>query len=412
MASAVAFADTARAAPRATARVAARQDCNVAVIGAGPYGLAVAAHLKAAGVETLVVGEPMGFWRNNMPSGMRVRSPWRATHIADPADELSLDAYARLVGMTPSPQLPIAEFLRYGTWFQTRAVPDLDTRKVAMVHRAANRFRLVLEDGCVVDARRVVVAMGLANQSFRPTPFHGLPSHLVSHSSEHVDLARFRGRRVAVIGRGQSACESAVLLAEAGAEVELISRGGVLWIGSPQRKGNLALRVRKALISKSEVGPFPLDWLADAPGLTRLFPDDLRSRFTTRCLRPAASAWLRPRSETIRFTPGHVVASVQPTGDRLRLRLDDSTIRTVDHVLLGTGYRIDITRFGVLSPDIVAAIRLVDGSPRLSAGFESSVRGLHFVGSSAVNSFGPLMRFIAGCGHAARGVTRSALARH
>ena len=100
MASAVAFADTAPASPR-TARAPARAACNVAVIGAGPYGLAVAAHLKAAGIETLAFGEPMGFWRNNMPTGMRLRSPWRATHIADPENELSLDAYARRVGMTP-----------------------------------------------------------------------------------------------------------------------------------------------------------------------------------------------------------------------------------------------------------------------------------------------------------------------
>src|SRR5262249_49751878 len=151
-----------------------------------------------------------GFWRDHMPSGMRLRSPWRATHIADPANELSLDAYARRVGMTPIPQLPIAEFLRYGAWFQGRAVPDLDTRKVVVVHRMPHGFRLVLNDESLIDARRVVIAMGLANQDYRPAELDGLPENLVSHSCDHVDFAPFRGRRVAVIGRGQSACESAV----------------------------------------------------------------------------------------------------------------------------------------------------------------------------------------------------------
>jgi cation diffusion facilitator CzcD-associated flavoprotein CzcO len=386
--------------------------CNVAIIGAGPYGLAAAAHLKAAGVETLVFGEPMGFWRNHMPSGMRLRSPWRATHIADPAHELSLDAYARRVGMTPIPQLPIAEFLRYGAWFQGRAVPDLDTRKVVLVHRMPRGFRLVLNDESLIDARRVVIAMGLANQDFRPAELDGLPESLVSHSCDHVDFAPFRGRRVAVIGRGQSACESAVLLAEAGAEVELISRGDVRWIGSAQPRDTLKRRLRKLLTAKSEVGPFPLDWLADAPGLTRLFPDALRAELTARCLRPAASAWLQPRAGDIRFLPGRMVDSANASGERLRLRLDNGTLRLVDHVVLGTGYRIDIAKLGVLAPDITAAIDRIEGSPRLSGGFESSVPGLHFVGSTAVKSHGPLMRFIAGCGHAARRVTRATLARH
>src|ERR1700719_3560699 len=131
-----AFADVAPTAARMGAVAApapAHLDCNVAVIGAGPYGLAAAAHLKGAGVETLAFGHVMAFWRSNMPTGMRLRSPWRATHIADPDDELSLDAYARKVGITATAQLPIAEFVRYGAWFQSRAVPDLDPRRVVAV---------------------------------------------------------------------------------------------------------------------------------------------------------------------------------------------------------------------------------------------------------------------------------------
>jgi hypothetical protein len=408
----VAFADAPSVvAPMGPARRAsAHQDCNVAVIGAGPYGLAVAAHLRAAGVETLAFGQAMEFWRNNMPTGMRLRSPWRATHIADPDNALSLDVYAGKVGITATAQLPIAEFLRYGAWFQSRAVPDLDPRRVVEVGPGTNGFRLVLADGSVVKARRVVVAVGLANQNFRPAPFDGLPSGLASHSSDHVDFAAFRHKRVSVIGRGQSACESAVLLAENGAEVELVSRGEVHWIGSQAKQDDLVRKLRKALMAKSEVGPFPFDWLADSPGLLRLFPDALRCRVATRCLRPAASAWLRPRATDVRFSPGRQVVGARAVAGRLELRFGDASSSVVDHVVLATGYRIDIARLAFLAPDLLARIERIDGSPRLSAGFESTVRGLHFIGSSAVRSFGPLMRFIAGSGYAARSVTQSALA--
>ncbi len=400
----------ARRQPTALETGPASERCDVAVIGAGPYGLAVAAHLKASGIEIRIFGEAMGFWRHNMPGGMRIRSPWRATHIADPANELSLDVYADRVGMKPAEQMPIADFVRYGAWFQNRAVPDLDPRKVVSVAAAGNAFRLVLADGATLEARRVVVAMGLANQSFRPAQFAALPSALASHSSDHADFGCFRGRTVTVIGRGQSAGESAVLLHEAGAEVALVSRGPVHWLGSGAPADGIMRTLRRALGSKSEVGPFPLDWLADAPGLVRLLPDEVRAEVTTRCLRPAVSGWLKPRADGVSFVPGRLVAGTERRGSRIELRFDDGSSRLTDHVLLATGYRIDIGRLGIFGPDLLGRIDTVDGYPRLSAGFRSSVPGLHFVGATAVKSFGPLMRFIAGAGYAARCVTQSALA--
>ncbi|HEV2000087.1 MAG TPA: NAD(P)-binding domain-containing protein, partial [Xanthobacteraceae bacterium] len=211
-------------------QAALRSSCHVAVIGAGPYGLSVAAHLKAANVDTRVFGDAMSFWRGNMPKGMRLRSPWCASHLADAKGEFSLDRYAASHGFAPTEQFPREDFVRYGEWFQRMAVPDLDPRKVARVDIAERGFHLRLEDGEVLNARRVVIAVGLANQSFKPSVFEQLPATLASHSSEHASFDAFRGRRVAVIGRGQSACESAVLLSEAGAEVELLSRGKVRWI--------------------------------------------------------------------------------------------------------------------------------------------------------------------------------------
>jgi len=175
------------------------RSCEVAVVGAGPYGLSVAAHLRRAGIATHVFGEPMGFWRHNMPNGMLMRSPWRATHLSDPGRAFSLDAYASTCGIDGSAHLSLEKFVAYGAWFQRHAVPDVDRRAVALIEGAKDGFRLQLADGDSLSADRVIVATGLLNQDYRPPLFRDLPRALASHTSEHADLSAFRGKRVAVI---------------------------------------------------------------------------------------------------------------------------------------------------------------------------------------------------------------------
>src|SRR4051812_17255752 len=100
--------------------------CHVAVIGAGPCGLVVAAHLRDAGVEARVVGQPMAFWRQTMPHGMLLRSEWPGSHIADPRRALTFDRYEAARGTALSRPLPLADVVDYGLWYQRQAVPDLD----------------------------------------------------------------------------------------------------------------------------------------------------------------------------------------------------------------------------------------------------------------------------------------------
>jgi FAD-dependent urate hydroxylase len=387
--------------------------CEVAVIGAGPYGLSVAAHLKNADVATHVFGEPMAFWRGNMPKGMILRSPWRATHLSDPNSALSLDAYAAAHNVDSSKPLPLEKFVAYGEWFQQQAVPDIDRRAVRLIDRVANGFRLKLNDGDVVSADRVVVATGLRNQEYRPPVFGDLLPALISHASEHTDLSVFRGKRIAVIGRGQSATESAALLDEAGAEAEIISRGDIHWLGISAKgatRKTLRRRLREAMASPSEVGPFPLSWLVEVPGLVRHMPASLREEFSRRCLKAAAAGWLKPRFANVTCRQVGAITATRVVSDRIALDLDGG-VQTYDHVLLGTGYRVDIARLGILAPQLLDRIVRAEGSPLLGRGFESSVPGLHFVGSYAVKSFGPLLRFIAGAPYAARKVAETALRR-
>jgi FAD-dependent urate hydroxylase len=389
--------------------------CDVAIIGAGPYGLAVAAHLRAADVPIRVFGEPMSFWRRHMPAGMKLRSPWIATHIAEPRNRHLLDDYFREAGLPIPDLLPVENFIDYGTWFQERVAPDLDTRAVTQVTASDDGFRLALADGESFFAQRVVMATGLLNHEYRPEHFDGLPRVLVSHSCEHTDSERFRGRHVAVIGRGQSACESAALLHEAGAKVEIICRGNLSWNADPEQRSLLRKAVRSllgdALIPPSQVGPFPLNWLVEAPGIIRHFPEQTRDDLNERCLRATAVLWLRKRLRDVPVNEGRRILDARQNGGRIALTLDNGT-RQYDHVLLATGYRIDVDKMAILEPRLRERIARHGSLPTLSAGFESSVRGLHFVGSSAVASFGPLLRFIAGAGFAARRITRAALGGH
>lgn len=388
--------------------------CEVAVIGAGPYGLSVAAHLKGTGLSMRVFGEPMAFWRAHMPRGMRLRSPWRATHMSDPDGAFTLDAFASERCIDRDAPLALEKFVGYGLWFQEHAVPDVDRRAVRAVDGSGNGFRLELAGGDIFAADRVVVATGLANQDYRPPAFRDLPAALVTHSCEHADFTPWSGKQVAVIGRGQSACESAALLADAGAEVELISRGEIHWLGSTAARSSAphaaAWRLRDALAAPSAVGPFPLSWLAELPGLVRHLAPAARKRLTARSLKAGAAGWLQPRFGNVGCDPGRSIVGARAAGDRIAVALDTGE-RHFDHVVLGTGYRVDISRLGILAPALLEGIAQTDGSPLLQAGFESSVPGLHFVGSYAVASFGPLMRFIAGAPYAARAVAKAAVRR-
>jgi len=374
--------------------------CQVAVIGAGPYGLAAGAHLHAAGISTCVFGEPMGFWRRHMPEGMKLR---HATGIAEQPSS-TLESFLDTHGIAERDPLPIEDFLAYAEWFQHQAVPQVDRRKVLRIGKSGNGFALRLEDGSAVEADRVVVALGLKNQEYRPPEFAGLPQTLVSHSCEHASLARFRGSRVAVIGRGQSACESAVLLGEAGAQAEIVCRGPIHWIGSetPGHESGLKWRLHQLLTPKFVIGPFPLNWFATFPGLLRRAPYGLRGRIAARCLRPAATAWLRPRAGSVRVRAGCSVVAAEPKGTGVSLQLSDGHAVFVDHVLLATGYRVDIDRYDILTSKLAERVERVGGYPVLNAGFESSVPGLHFVGACAAGSFGPMLRFVVGTGYAAR----------
>jgi cation diffusion facilitator CzcD-associated flavoprotein CzcO len=386
--------------------------CDVAIIGAGPYGLSAAAHLRTVkGLELRVFGEPMAFWDRNMPAGMFLRSNWSATQIADPAGSLTLEAYQAANGDHFSTPVPLDQFVRYGRWYQRQAIPDLEQRKVERVESHPKGFRLTLQDGEVALSRRVIIAVGIGAFAWRPAEFQGLPPALSSHTSLHRDFTQFAGKRVLIVGSGQSGLESGALLHESGAAVEIVGRSHQIhWLQgrlSRTLHHGLGKFTRRLLYAPTDVGPACISQLMARPDLLRRLPRGLQDKLRKRSVRPAGARWLVERLRDVPIRLGCSVASVAPAAKGVKIELDDGSARTVDHVILGTGYRVDISKYELLAPELAQAIQRSNGYPRLKEGLETSVPGLHIIGAPAAWSFGPLMQFVSGARYASQALLRS-----
>ncbi|MFI1168116.1 FAD-dependent oxidoreductase [Streptomyces sp. NPDC020801] len=408
----------------------------VVVVGAGPYGLSVAAHLRAAGVPVRIFGEVLGSWRHAMATGMFLKSTPAATDLSAPepggrlADFLREHGEPELTELTP---IPCDVFVRYGQWFQKRYVGEVEPARVLAVDRAAtpgSAFTVRLDDGQELTAGAVVVATGLNGLAHIPGTLRRLAPEgpgtgaLVSHTSHHTDLSRYAGRRVAVIGGGQSALESAALLHEAGAEVRVLVRERrVLWGTTPDLVRPWSQRIAKP------ASPLGTGWIlaavCGAPGGVRLLPAAARLLLFRRALGPSGGWWLRERVEgVVPVRTSCRVIRAEAAGAGAGVRLDvagpGGAVESldVDHVLAATGYRLDLDAVPFLSPGVRGALSYVPGSkaPHLTGRFESSVPGLYFTGSLAAPMFGPMMRFVAGTEYAAtriaRGAAASAAATH
>ena len=392
-------------------RVGGAPDLEVAVIGAGPHGLSAAAHLRRAGVQASVFGVPMGFWKT-MPEGMMLRSNMSATSMVETIGPLSLSAYMRATGAQIEQPVPLEDFIAYGSWVKRTAVPDVDERMAAALERTANGFSLELDDGASVAARRVVVACGIAPFEHVPKGFEHLPAERISHTAHHHDLGAFAGKRVAVVGGGQSAFESAALMAERGAaQVDLLARGdSIVWLRGHGVKKMLG-RLGPIVYAPTDVGPLWYSRLVEKPDLFRLLPRDAQTRIARRSIRPACSNFVRVRLDPVRITTGVEVRDAQLHADELRLSLSDGSTREVDHLMFGTGYRVDVARYAFLGDRILGDLRRADGYPVLGRGLESSVPGLHFVGAPASWSFGPIMRFVSGSWYSGQAIAHEISAR-
>ena len=210
---------------------------DVAILGAGPYGLSVAAQLRDR-CRVRTYGEPMQTWRTRMPPDMRLRSDWNETAFSAPGDAGTFDRWAAATDEPREEPIPLQKFLRYSDWFRTSFVGDIDTADVAAVERANGGFRLTTETGDEVDVRTLVVAVGAVPFAAAPAPFDGEIGDDVRFATDLQDYGAYESRRVVVVGGGQGGLESALLASRAGADVQMVVRSQLHWFAesrAPQR---------------------------------------------------------------------------------------------------------------------------------------------------------------------------------
>ena len=337
-----------------------------------------------------------------------MKSDGFASNLYEPTGRFTLERYCAEHAVPYHPlRLPVAleTFVAYGLAFQTEHVPMLEPKLVSALERNGAGFALTLEDGSRLQAHQVVVATGISHLGYVPQVFERLPAALCTHSSAHHDLSRFPGKRLIVVGAGASATDLAILARQAGASVELVARRRVHFHEGPGlRPRSLRQRIRRPHLG---LGPgFRSALYTVFPGQFRWLPVERRLSIVRRHLGPAGGWFMRDLARGLTLRERCTVTCAEAQGDRVLLWLVENDDRRVeleaDHVIAATGYRAALDRLAFLGPSLRDAIEVEEGYPALSSHFESSVRGLYFVGLLGAGSFGPLSRFALGARYTAR----------
>jgi thioredoxin reductase len=360
---------------------------SLLIIGAGPFGLAAAACAADHGIEHVVLGVPMGFWRDRMPAGMVLRSDC-SWHL-DPLGELTIDAFLATRGQTPADVEPLGldVYLDYAEWYRTERGIEPAPGLVRSLDRSgmSGRFSAFLDTGDTITADAVVVAAGFGSFAWIPDDLADLlPDGSYEHTSTAVEFSAHAGERVVIVGGRQSAFEWAALIAEAGAEAV-----------------DVVYRHDTPAFEESDWSWVPeiVEATVEDPGWWRGLSADEQRAVEERLWsegRLKLEPWLGERitRAEIVLHPNRRIVRAGPGADRPQVcELDDGTALQADRVILATGYRADLARLRYLTSGLLGEIETVDGLPVLDESFESSVPGLYMTSFLAVRDFGPFMAF-------------------
>lgn len=386
---------------------------DVAIVGAGPYGLSLASYLLRAKVNHRIFGRPMQSWQYNMPSGMCLKSDGYASTLYDPKGEFTLERFCLEQGLPYHYQgmpIPLDTFVAYGLEFQKRMVPQLEQVDIRYVGKKQKLFELETAEGERFTARRVVLAVGITHFGYVPPQLTGLPPEAVTHSFAHGDVSVFAGKKILVAGAGASAVDLAASLADAGAEVHIMGRRAKIGFHIPEMDPR-PLR-RRLLKPRSGLG---IGWeyiiCVDAPLLFRGLPQRFRHRVVRRHLGPTPGWFMKEKVEG--RVAMHMSAHIQEVtwdGQKVHVRYDQpdkpNQEFVADHLIAATGYRPNIARLPFLDPELIARIKTAEDTPIIGPTFQTSVRGLHMIGLASANCFGPAQRFAVGAKYTSKFLSR------
>jgi FAD-dependent urate hydroxylase len=362
---------------------------HLLIIGAGPFGLSLAAWAHYAGVDYLCLGTPMEFWRANMPRGMYLRSgsDW---HL-DPAGVHTLERFLAATGAPPTADAPLSrtQYLAYAQWLQDqRGIVAFDARATRVIPPTdgTGLFRVRPDNGRTVEAQHIVVALGFGRFSHVPAELLAfVPPRCSAHTSDFVDFDHVAGKRCLIVGGRQSAFEWAALMHEAGAAaIDIVHRHP-----SPAF----------AAADWSWVTPLIATMRAN-PGWYRRLTDEERRATDHRLWaegRLKVEPWLAPRlaTDTVRVRPGCSLATCNERSDgALEIGLSTGDLLPADFVVFATGYKVQIQRIPFLSALVTSgALRTRNGFPELDEHFQTSIPNLFITSMPATQDFGPFLAF-------------------
>ncbi|SFL21639.1 Lysine/ornithine N-monooxygenase [Paenibacillus sp. 1_12] len=364
---------------------------DLIIIGVGPYGISLAAHASAHGLTYKLLGYPMHFWKNQMPQEMFIRTNPISIGLSDPQTMYTLERFSEETGVEITTPLPRPVFVEYAFWFAAKTNVVFTQEYVTQLQPLNSNqdgYSVITENGQVYSAHNVIVATGLQHYAYIPEVFKGISSELVSHTFGYSSFSSFSGKKVAVIGSGQSAWEAAALLHLADSECELLYR---------REAPNYSVKAATGI---------------ELIELASTFYDLPLEKKQERWVQPAGSiaSFLRPYVDGKIRETAHVSVELATTtaNGKLYLKLTNGEHRIVDHVLTATGFRIDLDRVPFLDQQLLQRIQREDDGfaqfPLLDAHFQSSLQGLYFAGPLSSHTHGPAFRFIAGLNKACNSI--------
>lgn len=364
---------------------------DVIIIGAGPYGISVAAHAVAKKLSYKLFGYPMDFWKNRMPQNMFIRTPHDLVSFSDPRRELTIQNFASATNTKIVSPLPRTVFVSYAFWFAEKSGITFTPELIQTLSREDGFYSVVTEGGERFDARNIVIATGIKDFKYIPDQFNVLPSTLVSHTLGFTSFEQFRNKEIVVYGSGQSAWEAAALLRQEKAKVHLVFRAK-----APVYGGN---RLQEVVLKG--IG----NMFYQLPGIFKKKLWQIASATV-----PIAHFLKSYVEGKVPQMNGVSIVQADEVDGKVRLKLSSGMEMEADHVIVASGFKINMNRLSFLDSWLLSEIEREEGLeqfPKLNKNFESSSKGLYFAGPLSSRSHGPTFQFILGLEKTAKTIIKA-----